>query len=220
MNDSKARALVWRLHELSMRVLKRIVGLHLFRVELGDDRLDISPPELAPGYETKIADPLDLLKWATTETGLTSAFLQSSAKRGDRCVINVFNEQLVGYGFIAQSRAPVTDQIEVRVSSKLIYRYKGWTHPEHRRKHLSHARGRLNKQLFFVKGGSHTVSYVETHNHAARANHPDVHPRLIGYCGFIRFAGREYPFNLCIRTHGFCMVRTGTHHDERRENQR
>lgn len=190
-----------------MRNLSR-VGFHLFLVELGDDNPDVAMPILAPGYTARATELEELWPWVDKGYGLSAAFLRGAIARGDRCVANFFGDELVGYGFVTVKGAPVTDQLEVVIDDRLVYRYKGWTHPEHRRKHLSHARGRLNRQFFDLTDGRRSVDYVAVHNHASKLKHADVHPVRLGYCGFIRLLGREYPFtNRVPRRFGFRLVR-------------
>jgi hypothetical protein len=197
------------LYVYLMRAL-RSLGMQLFLVQLGDDRADIEPPVLAAGYTTRPVEPLELLPWADRPGyGLSRSFLQQASERGHRAVANFHHGDLVGYGFVARERAPVTGQVDVLVSDRLVYRYKAWTHPDHRRQHLSFARGRINKTLFPLQPGQRTVSYVETHNYASRLHRPELRPEDVGYCGIVRFGGREFPFTLPgPRRAGFRLVRS------------
>ncbi len=195
------------MHAELFRWLSRL-GLHLFIVQLGDDRPDIKHPVLPPGYSTRPVELEELRQWAGKVAGLDEAFLEGAMARGDRCVANFHDEELVGYGFVARQRAPVTEQLDIVVGDKLLYRYKGWTHPDHRRKHLSHSRGRINRTLFPLTEGMRTVSYVAVHNLPSKLTHVDVHPVRLGYCGFIQLFGRELPFTGRVpRRYGFQLVR-------------
>ncbi len=183
-------------------------GFHLYLVELGDDDPNIAFPALPPGYCTRPVELQELWAWVGEVDGLSAEFLRGAIARGDRCVGNFHHGRLVGYGFVARRLAPVTEQIEVVVDDRLVYRYKGWTHPDHRRKHLSHARGRINRRLFPLRDGMRTVDYVAVHNLASRHKHADVHPVRLGYCGFVRLSGREYPFTARVpRRFGFRLRR-------------
>ena len=182
-------------------------GTRLMLVSLGDENPHIEMPELPEGYTTRALDPEDLLPWASPEYGLSKSFLTQAQARGDRCVGNFFGDDLVGYGFVTRSYAPVTEQVAVEIDDSLLYRYKGWTHPEHRRKYLSHARGRLNQTLFDRSAGQKMVSYVEAQNFASRLNHKDVHPQHLGWCGIVKLFGREWSFNTNSTVkHGFRLV--------------
>lgn len=204
--------LIRGLHAYLMLLLKRAVGLNLFLVQLGDDRADIEMPQLEAGYTTRPVAPRELLPWADKPGyGLSREFLEQAQRQGARAVANFCGDQLVGYGFVARQRAPVTDQVEVSVDDRLVYRYKAWTHPEHRRKHLSHARGRINKTLFPLKAGGRTVSYVETHNYASRLHRAGIHPQSVGHCGYLRLFGREFPFTMPgPKRAGFRLVRAAS----------
>jgi len=196
-----------RLYAPALGLLARN-GTRVLLVNLGDPNPDIAFPDLPPGYTAEPKDPLDLLPWASTEYGLSDTFLQQANARGDRCVANFYEGSLVGYGFVTRCFAPVTEQIGVSINSTLQYRYKGWTHPEHRRKHLSHARGRINSRLFPRQPGQRMVSYVEAHNFASRLPHADVHPIFLGTCLIVRLLGREFPISSpAARRAGFELVR-------------
>ena len=195
------------LHVEAFRTLARL-GFHLYLVELGDDRNDIERPQLPDGYLTRPVDLQELRAWVGVINGLSDEFLDEAIARGDRCVGNFYEGRLVGHGFVARQRAPVTDQLQVVVDDWLIYRYKGWTHPEHRRKYLSHARGRMNRELFPLRQGMRTVDYVAVHNLPSKYKHADLHPVRLGYCGYVRLFGREYPFTTRVpRRYGFRLER-------------
>jgi hypothetical protein len=191
---------VQTIYAACMRRLAQ-AGFHLFIVELGDDRPDITSPRLPDGYSARATGLEELWPWVGNDYGLSESFLRGAIVRGDRCVANFFNGELVGYGFVTQVGAPVTDQLEVVIDERLVY-------PDHRRKHLSHARGRLNRQFFPLTEGRRTVDYVAVHNLASKLKHPDIHPVRLGYCGYIRLFGREYPFTQPTpRRFGFRLVR-------------
>ncbi len=192
-----------------MRSLERL-GFHLFTVQLGDDDPNREVPEMSPGYTLERATPLDLMRWAEPEYGLSRQFLEESAQNGDRCVLNLYNGELAGYGFVTTARARATEQLDVVISDNLVYRYKGWTHPDHRRKHLSLARGSLNKKLFPLGDKRRTVSFVVSHNFKSKLHHRALKPERIGLCGYLRIFGREIPFTLPgPRRHGFRLARRG-----------
>ena len=46
---------------------------------------------------------------------------------------------------------------------------------------------------------------------AKKLKHADVHPERLGYCGYVRLFGREYPFTQrAPRRAGFRLVRRGS----------
>jgi len=195
------------IHAALFRRLSAL-GLHVNLVDLGDDDPTIAEPRLPPGYTTRPVPIEELWQWVGVREGLNADFLRRAMERGDRCVGNFHHDELVGYGFVTRRGAPMTDQLDVAIDDWLIYRYKGWTHPEHRRKHLSHARGRVNRRLLPMQEGMRTVSIVAVHNLASKLTHADVHPVHVGYCGYVRLFGREYPFTTRgARRHGFRLER-------------
>ena len=196
VNDAVGLEKVQRaLYSKLMSGLRRLFGLNLFLVQYGDDKSKVAPPTLEEGYTTRTCTPEQLKQWASSEVGLPISFLDDAQKRGDRCVANFFHDDLVGYVFVAKSNAPLTNQLEVAIDNRLVYRYKAWTHPNHRRKHLSMARGRLNKTLFPLQPGQRTIAYVATTNFPSRLVRPEIHPQAVGYSGYFKLAGREIPFN-------------------------
>ena len=189
-----------------MSLLNR-AGVRLYLVQRGGGR-DAAMPELALGYTVEKSDPERLRPWAETTPGLSHEFLDAASARGDRCVANFFRGELVGYGFVASAWAPVTRQLRVEIDQALFYRYKGWTHPEHRRQYLSHARGRLNSALFPDSDPSRMVSYVDTHNYASKLHHAEIHPVHLGYAGYVTLFGRQIPFTTPgCRARGFQLSR-------------
>lgn len=198
---------LWACYIAVMLALER-VGVHLYLVTLGDDNPELPVPELPSGYEVRSVNLTELLPLAKADNGLSEGFLQGAIARGDRCIANFFHGQLVGYGFVALQRAPLTNQLDIVVTDKLEYRYKGWTHPDHRRKHLSHSRARLSRKLYPLAPGHRSVSYVATHNLASRLTRPELHPIRLGYCGYVRLFGTELPFTHRIpRRFGFSIER-------------
>jgi len=123
-------------------------------------------------------------------------------------VANFFHDEVVGYGFVASQWAPINQQLRVEVGESLFYRYKGWTDPQHRRKHLSHARGRINSTLFDGCDATRMVSYVDVHNYPSKLHHTQIKPITLGYCGYVTWRGRVYPFTQRkTRDAGFALVR-------------
>lgn len=196
-----------RLAAPALKLLTR-VGTRVLIVRLSDPDPSIEFPQLPPGYTTEPREPLDLLPWAKSEYSLSETFLQQADDRGDRCAANFYQDELVGYGFVTRRYAPLTAQIAVQIGEGLQYRYKGWTHPAHRRKHLSHARGRINSNLFPEQSGHRMVTYVEAHNFASRLNHADVQPTFVGLCFIVRLFGRDIPINSpAVTRAGFRLAR-------------
>lgn len=183
-------------------------GIHVNLVTLGDDDPNIAEPVLDPGYTTRPVALGELWPWVGVREGLDAEFLERAIERDDRCVGNFHHDELVGYGFVTRRGAPMTAQIDVAIDDWLVYRYKGWTHPDHRRKYLSHARGRVNRRLFPLREGMRTVSIVAVHNLASKIHHADVHPVHVGYCGYLRLFGRDHPFTTRgARRYGFRLER-------------
>ena len=195
------------------------LGTRVLIVSLGDPNPNIQAPELPEGYLVEKVTPEALLDYVDDHNGLSREFLDTAQARGDRAVANFYQapshyespKQLVGYGFVTTCYAPVTDQVAVKIDANLRYRYKGWTHEKHRRKYLSHARGRLNSTLFPMEDGCRMVSYADVHNYASRLNRKDVKPTDIGWCLICRLFGRDLIYtSKPVRKVGFQLVKRTT----------
>lgn len=196
------RALYWNL----MHALTKL-GFHVHYIRISSDRPDlVAPPRpLAPGYEIRLVGYQDLLPFAGAMTGLTEAFLeQAFSSLGevpdytDECAAAFYDGELVSYAFTTRTRAPVTDQIDILVPKGFRYSYKSWTHPDHRRQHLSRTMTHLKWTRSNRPHQERGVSYIETHNYASLLrSHRSISDRAIpmGFAGWFTLFGRQIPWN-------------------------
>jgi GNAT superfamily N-acetyltransferase len=203
------RALYWQLMQLARKLGFR---LYYVRVEANVHRLfGESAPALPPEFDTRIDRPSDLLPWAGRVADLDETFLAAAQARGDLCVTNYHDGELVGFAFITHSRAPVSAQLDVLVPKGFQYVYKGWTHPDYRRTNLGKARMYLRHGLLLADPTLRGISYVETHNYPSLLHgyRPPIERSLhLGFCGSLTLFGRERPFNTRrARWIGFELVR-------------
>lgn len=178
-----------------MTLLQHSIGLRLHHVFIRHGIPEKTRFRSPPGYSNREVTPDELLGYIDTgavSAELSADFLHASAARNDHCVASFFGEELVGFDFSSTTEAPVTSQLEIVVPPGFRYGYKGWTHPDHRRKHLS---------LLRIEAGYTTelaaMYYIETHNYPSllRPYRYPVARRLhMGYIGWIEFRGRQYPF--------------------------
>lgn len=177
------------------------LGFHVHYLRVTADRYppaDQKPPVIPPGYVVRLVTRADLLPFVDSVEGLSAAFLEDAFSSNDECAASFHGEELVGFSFTKRDRAPVTDQIDVVVPPGFRYGYKAWTHPDHRKRHLS----RMMSYVMRVEGNrpheERGISYIETHNYRSLLrSHRNITDRAIpmGYVGWFTFCGRQIPWN-------------------------
>jgi hypothetical protein len=91
----------------------------------------------------------------------------------------------------------VTEQLEVLVPDGFRYGYKGWTHPDHRRRNLSQKGTWVKKTQAGRPFGERGIWYIETHNYASLLRgyrNPRVRHINMGVVGWFTLFGRQIPF--------------------------
>ncbi len=203
------RAIYWQL----MHGLTKL-GFRLHYVSVLGDMRDIlgeERPAAPPEYDTRPVCAEDMLPYAERVPDLSREFIVTAFGRGDICVANFHQGELVGFSFSSFSRARVTDQLDALVPDGFRYGYKAWTHPDHRKAKLSRMRGYVRRQAWPGHRQMRSINYVETHNYASLL-HSYMHPRLrgirMGFVGWVTVFGREFPFaSRRARWIGFELVR-------------
>ncbi len=203
------RALHWEV----MSGLSRL-GIHVHYVNVESDLQQIvgeERPDVSPDYDTRVIGLEEMLPFADRVSGLSRPHLETAFGRGDRCTANFFRGELVGYSFSCYTRARVNDQLDVLVPEGFRYGYKAWTHPDHRRAHLSRMRVYVRRRTHPLDRDKRTIGYIETHNYPSLLHgyrRPDVRKIRMGFSGWITIAGRQIPFNTRqARRIGFEFVR-------------
>ena len=191
------RALYWQF----MHALKKVFGLHLHYANVGADRDDLrdpNPPAVDPEFVCKMGCKADFLPFVDKVPNLDAEFVEEAFARGDECSIVTHRGQLVNFCFVSRGRTRVTPQLDVLVPEGFRYVYKGWTHPDFRRKHLSSLGSWLRNTQHHRPHEERSLSYVETHNFPSLLR-SDKHPLRrsirIGYVGWIDIFGHQIPFN-------------------------
>lgn len=191
------RALYWQV----MHTLSKYLGFDIHYVNIGGDRLDLrdpEPPEVPPGYVTKLGCKKDFLPFVGKVEFLDHEFVESAFARGDECSLTLYHDQLVSYCFISRVRARMSPQLEVIVPKGFRYIYKAWTHADHRRKNLSRIGGFYRTSFAQRPFTERSIGCVATHNYPSRL-HSYLNPRergiRMGYVGWFTLFGRQYPFN-------------------------
>ncbi len=187
-------------------------------MRVGADRIDLSsriPPEVPPGYVTRMAEKADFLPYVGRIPGIDGEFVEQAFKPGDECSATFLDGEPVSFCFVTRSRAPVTEQLEIRVPKGFRYVYKTWTHPDHRRRNLSamgsYVRNFIHKRPF----NERSISYVETHNYPSLLHtyrRPSERGLTMGYVGWLTWFGRQIPFaSRGARRIGLEFVRNDDH---------
>ena len=183
-----------------MGTLKRLFGFQLAYVRITPDRMGgwFDKPYSPTGYETRAVASGDLAPFADRlGYDLSADFLARAFGPGCECSANFYNGELVGYGFITRTRAPVTEQLDVIVPNGFRYGYKSWTHADHRRKNLSAMRAYVRRTAFDRPVDERGIEYVETHNYPSLLHGylpPTERNLTVGFVGCVRVFGRELPF--------------------------
>lgn len=207
------RALYWEL----MNAVARL-GVHLHYVNIDGHLsaiMDETPPAVPTGYDTRYLGFEELRAYEGLVPDMDGAFLDSACARGDVCIANFHDDELVGFAFLSFTHARATPQLDVLVPEGFQYVYKGWTHQNHRRAGLAAARVHLRHQLLRANPAQRSISYVETHNYASLLRgyrHPRERLLRMGFCGWITVLGRQIPFNSRrAKWIGFELTPSGNH---------
>ena len=191
------RAVHWQI----MHLLKRTIGLHVHYVYVGSDRDDLQdaePPPIDPEYIIKEACKEDFDPYVGKVEKLDAEFVEQAFARNDECSVALWRGELVNFAFSCRTRARVTPQIDVIVPKGFRYGYKDWTHPDHRRRHLSKMGAWFRRNKLNRPYAERSIYYIETHNYPSRLTsyrHPSLRPLRMGVVGWFDWFGRHYPFN-------------------------
>jgi hypothetical protein len=130
------------------------------------------------------------------ELDLSADFVRAAFGRGDICVGAYEGDRLVAYVWRTISRAPITDDVAIRLlRSATRYGYKSLVLPAHRGMRLNVSVARFWDHNFLAMGVNEDVGYVALHNLASmRSSLRDPNRRRIGLAGFIRVGGWHWSF--------------------------
>jgi hypothetical protein len=197
-----------------MRILQRWFGFHLYRVLVSGVTQVPPMPQLATGYETRVATTIqEVAPWINGVEGFTNKLVSDAFTNGDIAAINLFQGALVGYGFTSTVRTSVTEQIDALLPAECRYGYAAYTEPKHRNQRLAQARWLARIEATRPPAAEKSVAYIATDNFASLAMYyqDGTRPTYHGLVGYWRWQGREYPFNsLAARRFGFRFCRAGS----------
>jgi len=200
-----------------MRVLHWLFGFRLNAIYVGAARPDTLRPDRAAipeGYTSRICSREAFLPDLLAQNYVSEELLDREFGNDDVAVGAYYQGKLVAYQFITRQRVRLTEQLDAIVPAGFRTSYRGWTHPDHRRKNLSYNLGyTLQKYCWEIDFNERVIWYIESHNFASRLHHyrnPREWSLIMGYFGWFRFFGKQIPFNSRWATRiGFIAVRKG-----------
>jgi len=158
----------------------------------------VEPPQVPPGYETRLGKREDFLPYVDKlTTDLTEAFINTAFANNDESHVTFYQGELVAFSFNSRVAAPVTEQLEVIVPDGFRYGYKSWTHTDHRRNNLWRMGGWFKQNFAGRPFAERSISYIETHNYASLLHsyrHPNLRLLHMGLVGCFTTFGKQYPF--------------------------
>lgn len=193
------RSVYWHvMHWLATRALFRI-----HYVSIGADRPALrmiyrAALDVPDGYTVRWGTREDFLPAIGTLPDVDQQFVDDAFGRGDECVVVYYRDELVNYCFGTRAWARVSEQLRVVVPKGFRYIYKAWTHPDHRRKHLSALNAQFRNLTREAPFEERSISYVETHNYPSLLNtgrHPSERGIRCGLVGWFTVFGRQIPFS-------------------------
>jgi hypothetical protein len=187
-----------------MSMLRRHVGLHIYRINVRPLVGQSPQPYLPGGIAVRIASPEELLKGADDpELDLRLDFVRAALDRGDMAFGAFEGDRLVGYTWRTFAAAPDRDGLWARVSHPCQYSYKAFTRPSHRGKRIHVAITFVADAYLLGRGYAFEVGYMEITNFSSIGVANFLGRQRIGYAGYVRWFGRL----LLFRTHAVKKIR-------------
>lgn len=199
--------------------LERVLDLHVYRVWVGGGMVtawhDQLPKEVPDEYPTCRLEPQDLIPYVSGENYLSEAFLRDAQARGDTATAVFFEDRIVSYGFVSNTRTPFEHGLELLVPPGFVYAYKSWTHPDFRRKGLTKYRSKVDWDYRKVNGGPRRgFWYIKFHNYPSLLGNvyepPHQRPIYVGLMFVLNIFRRTFYFNSRrVKWFGSVLVRKG-----------
>jgi len=166
-----------------MSMLRRHVGLHVYRVNVRPLLVRQSPePQLPGGIAVRIVSLDELLRAVgDPELGLYHDFVRDALARGDMAFGAFEGDRLVGYTWRTFTAAPDREGLWMRVGHPYQYSYKAFTRPSHRRKRIHVAITFSADAYLLARGYGFEVGYTEITNFSAIGVADFLCRRRIGY---------------------------------------
>ena len=194
-------------------VLKRYIGLHIYRINVRPLARHSPEPHLPGGITVRIVAPEELFRAANDpELDLSLDFVRDALARGDMAFGAFDRDRLVGYTWRTFTAAPDSGGLWARVSRPYQYSYKAFTRPSWRGKRVHVAITFFADTYLLGRGYAFEVGYMEISNFASIGVANFLGRRRIGYAGYMKWFGRCIPFRTsAVRKIGFELFDLGWH---------
>jgi acetyltransferase (GNAT) family protein len=178
-------------YDVVYRLLARAIH---FKVLMGMTihRVDPDFLESDARYRCLFLDPQRLRALgADPANELPPGFLDEALRKGDECFVILDGERLASYGWYATTPTALDlPALRLHFSTRYVYMYKGFTHPDYRGQRL-HAIG-MTRALasYLARGYDGLIAYVEANNFGSLKSVYRMGYTDIGRITLIRIAGR------------------------------
>lgn len=157
-----------RLHDLTVRAANRLVVFKILQI-MAVERVHPEFLRCPAPYLATFLDEKDLREHGRNpDNELPARFLDEALGKGDQCLGILVGDTLAAYGWYAFGATRIHPRdLVLRVSSRYVYMYKGFTHPAHRGQRLYAIGMTLALQHYQARGYAGMVSYAESNNFRA-----------------------------------------------------
>ena len=173
-------------------------GVNVCDVFCGGVHFDLSTVGEPPAaYDFFCGSVTELTPYVDRTDALSKLFLAEAAAKKHRCVWATKEDELAAFRIFGSHRAPVSNQLDLLVPEGLLYTYKGYTLPGHRRQGMAKwlsivDERRLNPErklwLWYIEKGNRA-------SHLQMQSDDNVNANRIGMVGWFNLFGRELPFS-------------------------
>ncbi len=151
--------------------------------------------ETHAGCSLRVATREELLRAASNPAlQMTPAFVDEALSRGDICTAAFDGDDIVAYVWRAFVATRHKADVWVTFEAPYRYGYKALTLPAWRGRHLPERLVPVDDRLCIGRGCTDSIGFIETHNYASLASSKRLGERKIGVIGYLRIAGRVFPF--------------------------
>lgn len=173
-----------------LRLLRRMLRYELCAIQYVE--MDLQPPAPADGYTCRQVSREEFHQHVCDEIAGTN--MDWAFDRGDLCVANLRQEDIVGYDFSTRHPTAVTDGVEFCFREGLAYGFAAVTAPAHRGKRLAPLRW---YEVFRVRLDDNVrpVFYLNLANSASlKSNRNITGPEtpVLGYTAYWILFGRAF----------------------------
>ena len=174
---------------------RRIVDFEVCRV--GSDNGPHDWPHAPKGYQTIRVNQQEFNHMLCDE--LKGVDYDWAFARGDHCIVNIHDGQIVGYSFSTLQPTRVKDGLVFRFPKGFMYGFAGMTAASHRGKKLQRERWKVRKSEYVREYGSvvRAIWYINVTNleSLAAVEHSGLNYTSHGYAGYVRCFGRWLTFS-------------------------